>query len=83
VTPNSLRCVFGWIIAAVLLFRAGTAIYESFKARNWPSVDAIVTESDARWVESRQSVRRSMWSYQLHLRYAYIIARRLRRGCRC
>jgi len=26
VTPNSLRCVFSWIIASVLLFRAGTAI---------------------------------------------------------
>jgi hypothetical protein len=65
VTPNSLRCVFSWIIAAVLLFRAGTAIYESFETSNWPGVDAIVVESDARWVENRQSVRRSMWSYQL------------------
>jgi len=82
VTPNSLRCVFSWIIAAVLLFRAGTAIYESFKARNWPSVDAIVTESDARWVENRQSVRRSMWSYQLHLRYAYTIEGRSYVGTR-
>jgi hypothetical protein len=82
VTPNSLRCVFSWIIAAVLLFRAGTAIYESFEARNWPDVDAIVVESDARWVENRQAVRRSMWSYQLHLRYAYTIEGRSYVGTR-
>jgi len=73
VTLNSARCIFAWIIAAVLLFRAGTALHDAFKARTWPSLDAIVTESDARWVEHRQPVRRSMWSYQLHLRYVYLV----------
>lgn len=81
-TPNSVRCVFSWILAAVLLFRAGTALYEAFEARNWPSLDAIITESDARWVEHQRSVRRSMWSYQLRLRYVYTIAGRRYIGTR-
>jgi len=81
-TSNSSRCIFAWIIAAVLLFRAGTAIHDAFQARNWPSLDAIVTESDARWVEHRQPVRRSMWSYQLHLRYEYIVGGRKYIGTR-
>jgi hypothetical protein len=73
VTLNSARCIFAWIIAAVLLFRAGTALHDAFKARTWPRLNAIVTESDARWAEHRQPVRRSMWTYQLHLRYVYLV----------
>jgi hypothetical protein len=57
----------------VLLFRGGQAIRESFEARNWLSVDAIVTESDARWVKHRLPVRKSMWTYELHLRYVYTV----------
>ena len=81
-TPNSARCVFSWILASMLLFRAGTALYESFEARNWPSLDAIITESDARWVAHQRSVRMSMWSYQLHLRYVYTIGGRSYIGAR-
>ncbi len=70
-TSNSARCLLAWLFAAVLLFRGGNAIRESFEVRNWLSVDAIVTESDARWVEHRLPVRKSMSTYELHLRYAY------------
>jgi len=73
VTANSARFVFAWIVAAVLLFRGGNAIRESFEARNWQSIPAIVIESDARWIEHHQPVHKSMWSYELHLRYAHTI----------
>ena len=75
-TANSARFVFSWIVAAVLLFRGGNAIRESFEARNWRSIPAIVTESDACWVEHHLPVHKSMWSYELHLRYAYTIGGR-------
>ncbi len=75
-TANSARFVSAWIVAVVLLFRGGNAIRESFEARNWPSIPATVTESDARWVEHHLPVHRSMWSYELRLRYAYSIGGR-------
>jgi hypothetical protein len=82
VTSNSARCLFAWLVAAVLLFRGGNAIRESFEARNWRSVDAIVTESDARWIEHTRALGPSMWSYELHLRYRYMIDARQYVGTR-
>jgi Protein of unknown function (DUF3592) len=76
VAANSARFVFAWIVAAGLLFRGGNAIRESLEARNWPTIPAVVTESDALWVEHHQAVKRSMWNYELHLRYAYTIGGR-------
>jgi hypothetical protein len=76
VTLNSARCLLAWIFAAILLFRGGNALLESFKARDWPGVQAVVTESDARWVEHHRPVYKSMWTYELHLRYAYTIRSR-------
>jgi hypothetical protein len=72
-TSNAGRCILAWVFAAVLLFRGGNALRESFEARSWPSVDAVVTESDARWVEHHRSVRMSMWTHELHLRYLYSV----------
>jgi hypothetical protein len=82
VTSNSARCLFAWLLAAVLVFRGGNAIRESFQTRNWQPIHALVTESDARWVEHRLPVRRSMWSYELHLRFVYTIKRRVFTGAR-
>jgi Protein of unknown function (DUF3592) len=76
VSLNSVRCLLAWVFAAVLLFRGGNALLKSFEARDWPSVDAVVTESDARWVEHHRPVYKSMWTYELHLRYAYTICGR-------
>jgi hypothetical protein len=64
------------LFAAVLLFRGGQAIRESFEASHWPDVGAVVTESDARWQEHRLPVRKSMWTHELHLRYVYTIGSR-------
>jgi uncharacterized protein DUF3592 len=82
VTPNSARCLLAWLFAAVLLFRGGNALRESFVARNWPSANAVVAESDAEWVEHHRSVRMSMWTYELHLRYLYTINGRVYVGSR-
>lgn len=81
-TSNSARCLSAWLLAAVLLFRGGNAIRESFQTRTWQPINALVTESDARWVEHRPAVGRSMWSYELHLRFVYTVNRRKFTGSR-
>ncbi len=72
-TLNSAKCLLAWVFAAVLLFRGGSALRQSLAARHWPGVDAVITESDARWVEHPRPAYKSMWTYELHLRYAYTI----------
>jgi hypothetical protein len=82
VTANSTRCVVAWLLALILVFRAGSAGYGAMSARHWSPTTATIAESDARWVEVPRSVRTSMWSYKLHIRYVYTVGDQTYSGTR-
>jgi hypothetical protein len=74
VRGNFIRYVLAWSLALVLLYRGGNAISQSLGARAWPITAGVVHESDARWIAGHYRLAAPIWSYQLHLRYAYRVA---------
>jgi len=46
---------------------------ESAQARNWPFAQAVVTASGSGWVAHHRALHLSVWSYEIHMRYAYTV----------